>query len=104
MLEIDDIVRLRKQLGLTQTELSNLSGISQSLIAKFEAKKIEPAYSKVKILIETLQKQERRDTRTAKNISSKTVKGIKIKETLKDATKKFEQKIFLSYLYSITRK
>ena len=92
MLEIDDIVRLRKQLGLTQTELSNLSGVSQSLIAKFEAKKIEPAYSKVKTLIETLQKQERKDTRTAKNISSKTVKGIKIKETLKDATKKIRAK------------
>ena len=48
MLEIDDIVRLRKQLGLTQTELSNLSGISQSLIAKFEAKKIDQLIQKSK--------------------------------------------------------
>ena len=68
MFEIDDIVRLRKQLGLTQTELAKLSGVSQSLITKMEAKKVEPAYSKVKILIEPLQKQERSDKRTAKNI------------------------------------
>ena len=43
MFEIDDIVRLRKQLGLTQTELAKLSGVSQSLITKMEAKKVEPA-------------------------------------------------------------
>ena len=72
MFEIDDIVRLRKQLGLTQTELAKLSGVSQSLITKMEAKKVEPSYSKVKVLIETLQKQERSDKRTAKNICSKT--------------------------------
>ncbi|MCH2380010.1 MAG: CBS domain-containing protein [Nitrososphaerales archaeon] len=94
MFEIDDIVRLRKQLGLTQTELAKLSGVSQSLITKMEAKKVEPAYSKVKILIETLQKQERRDgdKRTAKSICSKTVKGIDKKETLKDAAKKIREK------------
>ena len=40
MFEIDDIVRLRKQLGLTQTELAKLSGVSQSLITKMEAKKV----------------------------------------------------------------
>ena len=76
MFEIDDIVRLRKQLGLTQTELAKLSGVSQSLITKMEAKKVEPAYSKVKILIETLQKKKRSDKRTAKNICSKTLKGL----------------------------
>ena len=94
MFEIDDIVRLRKQLGLTQTELAKLSGVSQSLITKMEAKKVEPAYSKVKVLIETLQKQERRDgdKRTAKSICSKTVKGINKKETLKDAAKKIREK------------
>ena len=94
MFEIDDIVRLRKQLGLTQTELAKLSGVSQSLITKMEAKKVEPAYSKVKILIETLQKQERRDgdKRTAKSICSKTVKGIDKKEILKDAAKKIREK------------
>ena len=92
MFEIDDIVRLRKQLGLTQTELAKLSGVSQSLITKMEAKKVEPAYSKVKILIETLQKQERSDKRTAKNICSKTLKGLDKKETLKEAAKKIREK------------
>lgn len=92
MFEIDDIVKLRKQMGLTQMELADLSGVSQSLITKMEAKKVEPAYSKVKILIETLQKQERKDSKTAENIASKTVKGIQKKSTLKDAVKKIREK------------
>ena len=54
MLELNDIARLRKQLGLTQPELAQLSGVSQSLIAKLEAGKIEPSYTKVKSIIDTL--------------------------------------------------
>ena len=48
MFELNEISRLRKQLGLTQAELAKLSGVSQSLIAKLEAGKIEPSYSKAK--------------------------------------------------------
>ena len=83
MFDIDDIARLRKQLGLTQAELSELSGINQSLINRLESKQIEPSYSKVKILIETLQKQERRKSRTCGDIASKSVYKIQSKSTLK---------------------
>ena len=38
MFDIEDIARLRKQLGLTQAELSELSGINQSLINRLESR------------------------------------------------------------------
>ena len=92
MFDIDDIARLRKQLGLTQAELSELSGINQSLINRLESKQIEPSYSKVKILIETLQKQERRKSRTCGDIASKSVYKIQSKSTLKEAARIIQKK------------
>ena len=45
MHNLDEISKLRKKLGISQSELSELSGVSQSLIAKLEAKKIDPSYT-----------------------------------------------------------
>ena len=84
MFELNEISRLRKQLGLTQAELAKLSGVSQSLIAKLEAGKIEPSYSKAKALFETLQKLQRRDSKRAKDILSKSVEGIQSDKTLQE--------------------
>lgn len=85
MFELEEISRLRKQLGLTQAELAKLSGVSQSLIAKLEARKIEPSYSKAKALFVTLQKLQRRDSKRAKDILSKNVKGIQADRTVQEA-------------------
>ena len=38
----------RRKLGLTQSQLASLAGVSQSYIAKLEAGKIEPSYIKIK--------------------------------------------------------
>jgi len=46
--EITEIKTIRKKLGLTQAELAKQSGVSQSLIAKIESGRIDPAYSRVK--------------------------------------------------------
>jgi predicted transcriptional regulator len=51
---IDDIVKKRKILGLTQKQLAELAGVSQSLIAKIESAKIEPSYNKVKAIFDAL--------------------------------------------------
>lgn len=56
--KLDEVSKKRKLLGLTQNELATLSNVSQSLIAKLEAGKIEPSYSKVKKIFETLNKLE----------------------------------------------
>jgi predicted transcriptional regulator len=55
---IDDIAKKRGQLGLKQTELAKLAGVSQSLIAKLESGKIESSYTKVKTIFDVLERLE----------------------------------------------
>ncbi len=57
---IDIIPDRRRKLGLTQNQLAEMAGVSQSYIAKLEAGKIEPSYLKVKAIFEALDKLERR--------------------------------------------
>lgn len=57
---IEIIPDRRRKLGLTQNQLAELAGVSQSYIAKLEAGKIEPSYLKVKSIFESLDKLERR--------------------------------------------
>lgn len=54
MYELEDIKRVRKRLGITQTELSKKAGVSQSLIAKIEAGKIEPTFTNVRKIFDVL--------------------------------------------------
>jgi predicted transcriptional regulator len=52
--EIHEIQKLRRQAGLTQQDLAKRAGVSQSLIAKLEAGRIDPSFSKAKKLFEAL--------------------------------------------------
>jgi predicted transcriptional regulator len=47
---ITQLKRIRTRLGLTQTEFAKQAGVSQSLITKIEAGKIDPKYSTVQRL------------------------------------------------------
>jgi len=68
MHEIGRIGKLRKQLGLTQKELAARAGVSQSLIAKIESGKIDPAYSKVMQIMAVLQREHNRGRKTVEQI------------------------------------
>jgi predicted transcriptional regulator len=57
---LEIIPERRRKLGLTQSQLADLAGVSQSYIAKLEAGKIEPSYLKVKAIFESLDKLERK--------------------------------------------
>lgn len=67
--------KLRKQLGLTQKQLARLSGVSQSLIAKIESGKIDPAYSKAQQIMGALatEQNKKESTKRACNIMSKNI-------------------------------
>src|SRR5213594_4757436 len=54
---LDEIPKRRKALGLTQSRLAELAGVSQSIIAKIESGSVDPSYSIVKRLVETLERQ-----------------------------------------------
>ncbi len=73
MFEPKDISKIRRQLGLTQSELANISGVSQSLIAKIEAGKLDPSFSKYKTIVGALLNLQRKDVKRAQDIMSKEI-------------------------------
>ena len=73
---IDIIPDRRRKIGLTQNQLAELAGVSQSYIAKLEAGKIEPSYLKVKAIFEALDKLERRKEVQASEIMTADPVGV----------------------------
>ncbi len=85
MLELERIGRLRKQLGMTQKELADLAGVSQSLIAKIESGKIDPAYSKVTQILTALENEQNKGKKTAQQIMTHTIIAVSPSDTLERA-------------------
>src|SRR4030065_1561707 len=82
---IDIIPDRRRKLGLTQNQLADLAGVSQSYIAKLEAGKIEPSYLKVKAIFEALDKIERRKEVSAAEIMTTDVISVQASATIQEA-------------------
>jgi predicted transcriptional regulator len=73
---LDEIIRKRKVLNLTQKQVSQLAGVSQSLIAKLESGKIDPSYTKVKAILDVLNRLETKAEVNASAILHKRVVGV----------------------------
>jgi len=90
---LDEYQKRRKLLKLSQYQLAKQAGVSQSLIAKMESKKIEPSYNKVQMIDQALEAEEQKhktsirakDVYTNKiakvNTSDLLLKAIKIMQT-----------------------
>lgn len=62
IISAEDLRRLRKRYGVTQKELAERSGVSQSLISRIENKTIDPRLSTIRKIFEAiiyLQKKEK---------------------------------------------
>jgi len=92
---VERIAERRKRLGLTQSQLAELAGVSQSYIAKLEAGKIEPSYRKVKAILEALQRVEDGRGIKAADIMSRDVIHIEAHEPVKRAAE-----LMMRYGYS----
>ncbi len=79
-----DIRRIRKNLDVTQMRLSELSGVSQSTIAKIEQGKISASYATVVKLFETLDeiRESGRKDPTAIEVASKGVMSVQSTESI----------------------
>lgn len=90
--ELTEIKRLRNKLGLNQKELANLANVSQSLVAKIEAGKIEPTYNKVKKIFEILNSLREKEEVKAKKLMNKKIIFVRPKEKIKEIIKIMKQK------------
>ena len=89
--EIAEIKRIRKKLGLTQSDLASKSGVSQSLIAKIEAGVLDPAYSKTQKIFETLETYSKKHEQKASDIMQTRIISISPDAKIKDAIAKMKK-------------
>jgi len=73
---LDEIGRRRRLLAKSQKQLAYLAGVSQSMIAKIESKRISPSYLKTKAIFDTLEGLERRNEFKAKDVSHAKVVSV----------------------------
>lgn len=91
--DISQIRNFRKSLGMTQKELSELSGVSQPLIARIESGKVNASYSNIKRIFEALEKfQAMHKNLTANDIMTKNVLSISKNEKITNAAKIMKMK------------
>src|SRR5437667_11281517 len=83
---LDEIPKKRKALGLTQSKLAQLAGVSQSIIAKIESGTVDPSYSIAKRLLEALEKESIQTSRPrVSEIMSKPVISVSKTQLVRDA-------------------
>jgi predicted transcriptional regulator len=92
-LEVEKIGSMRRKIGITQTQLAKLSGVSQSLIAKIESGRIDPAYSKVKQIFEALEHEleNAKVTKKARDIMSAHLVSVNPEDTLTKVMRMMKQ-------------
>ena len=87
MRNVSEIKILRKKYNLTQKDLAERSGVSQSLIAKIEAGKIDPSYTNAQKIFESLQNVEESKELKAKDIMHRGVVFAKTNDYVKEIIK-----------------
>src|SRR2546426_12454910 len=87
MPDLEEIPRLRKALGLTQTSLARLSNVSQSTIVKIEKKQMNPSYDVVRRVYASLQTELKRQEKRAlvEQIQTRRVQYVEAKLPLEGA-------------------
>lgn len=88
--ELTEIQKIRKKLGLSQSELARKSGVSQSLIARIESGKIDPGYRKVTAIFTALNSMQEQEIAVSEIMSHK-VYGVATSETMEKAASKMKK-------------
>jgi len=89
--ELDEVKKIRKKLGMTQTELANRAGVSQSLIAKIESGRIDPTYTKAKKLFAALNELEKKEEIKAEEIMTAKIISVGPGESVKEVISKMRK-------------
>lgn len=89
--ELEEVKKIRKKLGLTQTELANRAGVSQSLIAKIESSRIDPTYTKTKKIFAALSDLEKKEEIKAGQLMTGRIISIVPNASIKEAISKMKK-------------
>jgi len=94
--EIGEIPRLRKALGLTQTALAKLAGVSQSTVVKVEKRQMNPSYDIVCRIMNALEAEVRRQEQTAvvDEVLTRKVQYIDARLSLEEAASEMRRQKF----------
>jgi len=87
MPDLEEIPRLRKALGLTQTAIARLATVSQSTIVKIEKRQMNPSYDSVRRIMNALQAELKKQEKKAlvEQIQSRKVQSVEAKMPLSSA-------------------
>ena len=89
--ELNEIKKIRKSLGLTQTDLAKKASVSQSLIAKIESGKIDPTFTKTKKIFETLNYMEKKEEIKAEEVMNEKIISVSPKDDIKSSITKMKK-------------
>ena len=89
--ELEEVKKIRKKLGLTQTELANRAGVSQSLIAKIESSRIDPTYTKTKKIFAALSDLEKKEEIKAGQLMTGRIISVGSGTSIKEAIAKMKK-------------
>jgi predicted transcriptional regulator len=87
MLDVKDIKATRMRVGLTQAQLAGEAGVSQSVIAKIEAGRIDPGYSLAQRILAALERHRRKNAPKAKDVMHKKIVVVKPSAAVAQAIK-----------------
>ena len=83
--QLEEIAQKRRLLGIKQSELAKLAGVSQSLIAKLESGKIDPSYTKVKAIFDALERLQTESEVLAEEVFHEGVISVQKSELVSTA-------------------
>ena len=89
--ELSEIKKIRKSLGLTQTDLAKRANVSQSLIAKIESGKIDPTFTKTKKIFETLDLLQNKEEIKADELMNRKVVSVSPVDSIKESISKMKK-------------
>ena len=90
--DLSVIKKMRKQIRMNQTALAKEAGVSQSLIARIESGKVDPAYSKTRDIFIALERLGKGRILTAKDIMNRKVTSVRPNTSLREAASLMRKK------------